>query len=292
MREIVRSILETKGYELSNIGNWLVASKDETIINVGFFSRAALNQGELDSLKGKKVLITSDDPENFKGLNDLVVLSQGELYEDFTKVLFGEKDFESSIFYEHVSGDEHWEDVTVSRVNESGESIIKPFMTFLDIVELSKKTVKGFRYVLELAPHYLFQFSCVLKQNDDSMEKEGLISVNALTGKCEIWKQNFETIDTIDRAHKKLEPKVSEKDAIELARKYAIETSTMVVESIREKEHTVVTEKKTIQPRADELEIESQGLFYLPIWCIEGTNGVMIVDAAAGKIIEEDYYVK
>jgi hypothetical protein len=292
MKEIVRSILEMRDYELSDVGNWLVAQKEGLRLNIGFLSRKRLKVKDLERMKGKNIIITSDDPDKFKNIKDLIVLNQKELYEDFTKVLFGEKDFESSVFYEHISSGDNWEDFTVTPKSESGENIIKPFMTLLDVVELSKKSVKGFRYVLELVPHYLFHFKCELKPNEGPIVSDGLISVNALTKKCEFWDQNFETTDSLNHVHTKLEPKLSEGDAEDLARGFAIEESTTVVENIKEKEHTVVTEKKVIRPNDNDLIIEQRGLFYLPIWCVEGTNGVMIVNAAAGKIIEEDYYVK
>jgi hypothetical protein len=291
MRDVLRSILETKGYELEDNGNWLVASKDDTILNIGFLTKKTFDKKELDGLEGIKIIIPMDG-SSFENVKDVPVLNKNELSEDFARVMFGEKDFESSIFYKVISSDGPWEAITVDRVAESGESIIKPFMSYEDVVELSKKTIKGFRYVLELVPHYLFQFNCVLRPESESIKKSGFISVNALTNKCETWEHNFETVEALDRAHTKLEPKLSEEEALELARTYAIEKSTMQIESIKEKEHTVVTEKKTIKPEDDDLEIDGKGLHYLPIWCVEGTNGVMIVNAAKGKIIEEDYYVK
>lgn len=292
MKEIVRSILEMRDYELADNGKWLVAKKDGTRLNIGFLSKNELKSSELERMKGKKILITSDEPAAFKDIKNLVVLNQKRLYEDFTKVLFGEKDFESSIFYEHISSDDSWEDITVTPTSESGENIIKPFITLPDVVELSKKSVKGFRYVLELVPHYLFHYRCEPEPEEETATGDGLISVNALTRKSEFWDQNFETVDSLNHVHTKIEPKLSEGEARELARGFAIEKSTTVVENIKEKEHTVVTEKKVIRPSDDELVLEDRGMFYLPIWCVEGTNGVMIVNAAAGKIIEEDYYVK
>ena len=31
-------------------------------------------------------------------------------------------------------------------------------------------------------------------------------------------------------------------------------------------------------------------LVYLPVWCIEGRNGVMIIDAASGNILKEETF--
>jgi len=36
--------------------------------------------------------------------------------------------------------------------------------------------------------------------------------------------------------------------------------------------------------------LRRKGLVYLPIWTVEGSNGVMLVNAVTGKIIKEDFY--
>jgi hypothetical protein len=33
--------------------------------------------------------------------------------------------------------------------------------------------------------------------------------------------------------------------------------------------------------------IEPKGLIYLPVWCIEGKGGAMIVNSSSGKIVSE-----
>jgi len=291
MKDILRRILKARGYELEDTGNWLVAKKDGMRINIGFLSRDMLDKKELESLKGKKIVVPLDD-YSFDDVKDIVVLNKKELGDEFAQILLGEMDFSSANIYKLLADDKTWDDITVQRMGDYGESIIKPVMTFKDVMELSKKTVEGFRYILELVPHYLFRFSCELNLEDEQIKKSGLISVNALTKKCEIWNRDFETISMLEHAHKKLEPKLGEKEALALAKRCALEKSTTVVERVKEKEHTVVMEDKRIGPKDDELTVEGEGLLYLPIWCVEGTNGVMIVDAAAGKIIEEDYYVK
>ena len=51
-----------------------------------------------------------------------------------------------------------------------------------------------------------------------------------------------------------------------------------------------VTERKRVAPQAEDIELVSQGMFYLPIWCVEGVHGVLIINAGTGKIVSEDYY--
>jgi hypothetical protein len=291
MKEMLKSILKREGFDLVDVGNWLVARKGNVRINMGFLTGGKIDLDEINELEGKKVIVPMDDL-SYDETKDVTVLDRKKLYEDFTRVLFGEEDFTSSIFYQLIGAEDSWEDVKVERFGDHEEEIIKPVMTFDDVVELSKKTVGGFRYVLELVPHFIFQYSYELRGEEGSLENSGLISVNALTKKCEIWRRNFETVSMLDHETKKIEPRLGEAEASELARMHAVDKSTMVVEDVTEKEHTVVIEKKRVGPEANEMSVKLEGLYYLPIWCVEGTNGVMIVNAAAGKIIEEDYYVR
>ena len=291
MKGMIKSILKREGFELADIGHWLVAKKGDMKINIGFLNKDAPVEKETELLDGKKIVIPLDG-QSYGDLKDVQVVDRTELYEDFVSVLFGENDFTSSVFYELMGADETWDDFRVERVGDHEESIIKPVMTFEDVVELSKKTVKGFRFVLELVPHYVFHYGFDLKSEGEPIRKSGEIGVNGLTRKCDLWKQNFETVSTLERTHKRMEPKINEGDALELARTFILEKFTFATEKVVEKEHTVVIESMKTGPGEDDLEVELEGMFYLPIWCIEGTNGVMIVNAAAGKIIEEDYYVK
>ena len=49
-------------------------------------------------------------------------------------------------------------------------------------------------------------------------------------------------------------------------------------------------ERKVLSPRSEDIVLRGVGLYYLPIWCVEGVHGVMIINAGTGKIISEDYY--
>jgi hypothetical protein len=71
----------------------------------------------------------------------------------------------------------------------------------------------------------------------------------------------------------------------EVVRMYSYER-----EIIRDSGQVTVVEKKKVSPRTEDVNLEGQGIFYIPIWCVEGIHGVMIVNAGTGKIISEDYY--
>ena len=289
MRNLLKSVLRSNGFEIEDSGDWLLAKKKDLRYYVGFFTRATLDARKVRELPGKKIIISLDD-EGFEHVKekDVLFLSWKSLEEEFGRVLSGEMDISATAFYKIINpGDDL---VTVERLGTEGETIIRPAMGLEDIRELGRKTVGGFRYTLELVPHYIFSFDCELVLDTDRVRKSGLVGVNAITRKADLWKQNYETVASLNHAHKKLEPVARESEAFAIAKRFATEKSAMEFERVEEKEHAVVIEKKKVKPKEEQMRMEKKGLVYLPVWGVEGTNGVMIVNAASGKIIEEEYY--
>jgi hypothetical protein len=173
----------------------------------------------------------------------------------------------------------------------SGFKIVKPAVSKDKAASMANKIVRGFRFNLELIPYYLFSYTCTFET--DSMEdsiNEGLIGINGLTSNIETWTKNFETTSYLDEEHTKLEVKFPYEKAVELVRNAVVELNTRLIETRDESESTVIFERKKLKPKSDAIEILNDGLYYLPVWCIEGSNGLMIIDASSGKIIKEDFF--
>ena len=171
------------------------------------------------------------------------------------------------------------------------EVIVKPLLSKDDIREIGKKTVRGFNYMLQLVPHFAFRFESVLQTPDeDDKRASGCIAVNALTSQWETWTADFETVGTIGTTHETLEPKIDEKTAQKIARKAARELGTTEIESVKVAEHATVVERRIESPDEEGVSVESVGLVYLPVWCVEGTLGAVIINANTAKIVREDYY--
>ena len=56
-------------------------------------------------------------------------------------------------------------------------------------------------------------------------------------------------------------------------------------ETVKDFGHSEIIERKRSKEEA--VMIEPKGLVYLPVWCVEGKNGAMIVNSSSGKIISE-----
>jgi len=172
--------------------------------------------------------------------------------------------------------------VIVESTEERAERIVKPNFTLEDVRYLARHDMDGRKFELELVPHYLFHFVISL---DDGKQKAGIAAVNALTSFVETWRWGFELVDSIDVPHAKREPKIDYERAKELAQDMIAKEQKALSETVRDFGHSEIIERKG--PKAGSMLIEPKGLVYLPVWCVEGKNGAMIINSSTGKIISE-----
>lgn len=175
--------------------------------------------------------------------------------------------------------------------SEDATKVVKMRLTLDDVKEISGKTVQGFKHDLELVPHYLFEYLCIFEGRDGEERKNrGIIAVNAFTGKYSEWEDEPEFTDDMSNAHVQLEPKVDESAATKAAMQAVMETNREHDEVIVERDHATIIEKAVFAPKEENVVLEKRGLVMVPVWCVEGSHGVMILDGMTGKIISEDYY--
>lgn len=178
------------------------------------------------------------------------------------------------------------------QAEEGGELIVKPRITMSEVSEISKKIVQGFRFDLELIPYYVFDYSCELVVEGQSQPQisSGTLAVNGLTNCPESWNFDFETVVDMETTHTKLEPKIDEQKAFQTAKERAIALNTREIQTVDDRGAVTIYEKKKVRPKEGAIDIIKRGLIYLPVWCVEGSNGVMIIDATTGKVIKEDLF--
>jgi hypothetical protein len=174
---------------------------------------------------------------------------------------------------------------------EVGERIIRPTIDIQDVKEIGMRTVGGFRHRLELVPYYLFDYSCDLYLDGEKIGTEkGRLSINGLTKKAERWGENLDVVYALEQGHRRLEPGIDVEAARNAARQEVLRLHTSEREVVRDQSHVTVKEKKKVAPREQDVVLQPQGIYYLPVWCVEGVHGVMIINAGTGKIVSEDYY--
>lgn len=175
---------------------------------------------------------------------------------------------------------------------EVKEVIMKPNVTMSEVGEISKKIVQGFRFDLELIPYYVFDYTCelVVEGKTTPQINQGTLAVNGLTNNVETWDFDFETVMDVETTHTKLEPRFDEGKAFDTAKESAIMLNTREIQTVDDRGAVTIYEKKKVRPKEGAIDISKRGLIYLPVWCVEGSNGVMIINATTGKVIKEDIY--
>lgn len=172
--------------------------------------------------------------------------------------------------------------IIVESVEERGEQIVKPTISLEDVKYIARHEVQGYRFDLELIPHFLFHYVLNI---DEERQRAGIVAVNAMTEHVETWRWGFELVDSIDAPTSKREPAIEEEKALDMARETVSREYRSYVETVRDYGHAEVIERTG--PRDDAIVIESKGLVYLPVWCVEGKGGAILINSASGKIISE-----
>ena len=170
--------------------------------------------------------------------------------------------------------------------------IIKSRIDKDEASKMAKKIMEGFRFDLELIPYYIYNYTCDINIGGRTppQRNTGTIGINALTKQMEEWPPIFETVGDMDDHYTRLPPRITEDEAYESAYNSVININTKIIETKEEKDSAIIIEKKMVEPKPDAIEITKKGLVYLPAWCIEGSNGVMIIDATTGKVLKEDIF--
>ncbi|HUU06968.1 MAG TPA: hypothetical protein VMW88_00980 [Thermoplasmata archaeon] len=172
--------------------------------------------------------------------------------------------------------------VIVESTEEKAEQIVKPAITLEDVKHIARHEIQGYKFDLELIPHYLFHYVLNI---DDKRQRAGIVAVNAMTEHVEVWHWGFELVDMIDSPSSKREPKIDQERALDMARDVVAKEYKSYVETVTDFGHSEIIERS--KPHKDAIVIESKGLVYLPVWCVEGKRGAMLVNSSSGKIISE-----
>jgi hypothetical protein len=304
LKRVISEILLSRDFQVWEEEDFLFGRKEET--EVVFLVLPDLDQDQVSrflerfsDFKGSRIIVTLEEvsPSYEESLGENTYIWDREAVEHeigrtrLEKVM-GEPDLGlvdeiSANDYPRVVSPEQLEDAGI----EVGERIIRPIIDMADVKEISSQTVGGFRHRLELVPYYVFNFSAVLHLDGERMlSKSGTLSINALTRSVEPWQGGVETVLVLELNHKRLEPMIDSEEAEILAREEVVRLHTYERELIKDEGHATVMERKQVSPRIEDITTEAMGLYYLPVWCVEGVHGVMIINAGTGKIISEDYY--
>ncbi len=301
----VSEVLQSRGFVITEQELFLLAKKGDVEVAICLIGAGEekLLPAFLDRFKrftGKKLVVSvvpvpEIQPERLDG--NLIIWDREALAQEIGRThlerIVGETDHG---LVDELVADDYPQMMTQADMRklegaEVGERIIRPTIDSRDVKEIGMRTVGGFRQKLELVPYYVFDFSCPIYSGIDIVgEEKGRLGVNALTKRVEPWNELMEVVYSLEQDHRKAKPTFDEQTAIDLAKKEVMRMHSVEREVVRDEGHVTITEKKKVAPRADDVHLESKGIFYLPIWCVEGIHGVMIINAGTGKIVSEDFY--
>jgi len=324
--EILKKILRSYEFRITEeYPNYLLATKEGSNIACALLpSKEAITRFDIQAIKDglppnldKIIFATTyevnSDLEDFASKENILIWGKKKLEEEIGRVVLSDMggEFPSGGLLDEI--EEELEDIAVEdkleeskmeleepvqlriepkEIEEAKEVIMKPQITMSEVSEISKKIVQGFRFDLELIPYFVFDYSCeiVVEGKSKPQINHGTLAVNGLTNNAENWEFAFETVSELETTHTKLEPKFDEMRAFETAREKAIAINTREIQTVDDRGAVTIYEKKKVRPKEGAIDIIKRGLIYLPVWCVEGSNGVMIINATTGKVIKEDIY--
>jgi len=240
----------------------------------------------LEEAEGEAVLVVTEDPPD-SVLNsvpkDTEVWDRDELIEKFGEMML-EKSFLEGVSegIEGLKGPSN--EIEFDIEHKGGERILAPIIDFEEVSELGEKLAKGFKYTLELVPHYLYQYHV---DREDGETFEGKLYLNSISGKPNFWEKPFESIHEIKRSHVKLEPNISEDESIERAFSSIMNRHTEQKEVRWEEDGATIVEKEEVKPSKEDIVLRKKGMVYVPMWAVEGTEEIVVINAARGKIESE-----
>lgn len=283
IRQLIVKLLRSTGCSVSLEGNVLTASRGDARLTFGFPSEDNL-QDVIDQIAGKGgqgVLV----PLFNKSVEapGIIVLDREDLENDLMQVLLGKKRTRETVLGDLVTD-------CLGEMDKVPEAMVRPTLEKEEVVEIGNKMVDGFNYILDLVPYFVFEYTSLVEYDGEVHESKGTIGVNALTESPEIWEHDMERMDGIEYFDRKREPKTDEVEAFQIAQRKAIELGTVVKESVKERDDATIEQKKSVKPKQEDVQLEGLGLVYLPIWCVEGSKGSIIINASTGKILKEDLY--
>lgn len=287
--KLMEDLLEFEGYELIFGGKGKIVGKSDEHIRSLIIAGDRVKDSDLDELdeaEGEKILVVFEDvDEDFMKQipSDVEVWNRDVLVQ---KV--GEMELDKSVMEGIAEGEKGLvgpdDDFDFDIEHRRKEATLKPIMDFNHVSELGEKQVKGFKYRLELVPHYLFDYKVWW---DDGEVTEGKFYLNGISGKRNFWDQPFERVSDIKRSHIKLEPNISKDDSTDKALSAIRDRHCVEREDRWEEEGVTIVEKSEDAPSKENIELNERGIVYVPMWAVEGTKGIVVINAATGKIEKE-----
>jgi len=282
---LLEEYLEYEGYKI------VESEKGKTVVDTGEEKLVLIIAGpvvheddllKLEEASEKSVLITTEElpAETRESISeDTLVWDRDVLIEKLGEMVLEKSTLEGlEEGEEGIKGPKKKFEFDIE--HESKEGVLEPIIDFEEVSELGEKLVRGFKYRLEVVPHYVFDYK--IKNQD-----KGKVYLNAISGELNFWERPFKIISELKRSHVKLEPNIPEDKSEEMTLKSLKDRFTEKKEKRWEENGATIVEKSQEGPSEGDIELEHKGMVYVPMWAVEGTDGIVVINAARGKVERE-----
>ena len=300
LQAVIVEILRARGFEVAERDGDLLARKGKS--EAVFYVTRRAEQGSVDDFlarhsdfAGRKVLVSVEplSPSVLDDLERTVMVWDRQDMERELDLMGGEADGHGPVdellatdFPRLISAD----DMDALHDRSMGHRIIRPAVTADEAVDMARNTTAGFRQELRLMPYHVFGYVCPLYLGDEKVGVEsGTLSVNGRTQRVEPWPDVSDVVYSLSEEHERLDAVISEDGAAKVARRELVRIYTVDRDHVVQEEHVTLTEKRRIAPLEGRIELEHLGMFFVPLWYVEGAYGVVVVDASTGRVVSEDH---
>ncbi|MCX8174104.1 MAG: hypothetical protein N3F63_05835 [Thermoplasmata archaeon] len=158
-------------------------------------------------------------------------------------------------------------------------------------IEKEGEKVSGFNYELRYVPHHLFTYTCEIKRNGTGTKIWGILAVDAVNGQIKKWKK-MPGIAKMPEYPGSLRAMVlSAEEAEAMATEWILHNESREVSPVEMKiDNILVIEKRIERPDPETIVLNYLGIFHLPIWYVEGSTGIMVVNAAEGTTVDMEFF--
>lgn len=158
-------------------------------------------------------------------------------------------------------------------------------------IEKEGEKVGAFNYELRYVPFHLFTYTCEIKRNGVKAKIGGNLAVDAVNGQIKKWRKIPEVTKMPEYPGTLSPVSLNVEEAKALATEWILHNETREISPIEMKiDKIIVIEKRIERPDPDTIVLDYIGIFHLPIWYVEGSAGVMIVNAADGTVIDMEFF--
>jgi len=284
---LLEEYLEYEGYKIveSEVGKTVVDTGEEKLALI--IAGPVVHEDDLLKLEEaseKSVLITTEElpAETRESISeDTSVWDRDVLIDKLGEMVLEKSTLEGiEEGEEGIKGPEKKFEFDIE--HETKEGVLEPIIDFEEVSELGEKLVGGFKYRLEVVPHYVFKYEI---KNEE--REKGKVYLNAVSGELNFWERPFKMISELKRSHVKLEPNIPEENSEEKTLKSLRDRYTEMKERRWEENGATIVEKSEEGPSEEDIELEYKGMVFVPMWAVEGTDGIVVINAARGKIERE-----